>query len=79
MLRGYNVLGDGTPQALLPILTGKTEQELPEARRGFAGATTVDRHPWIWKRLRDIGYVTQVGHYTLAVYFYEGHPKGFQP
>jgi len=62
VLRGYNVVGDGTPQALLPILTGKTEQELPEARRGFAGATTVDRHPWIWNTLRRVGYVTHVGH-----------------
>jgi len=60
VLRGYNVLGDGTPQALLPLLTGKKEQELPEARRGFPGATTVDRHPWIWNELRRVGYVTQV-------------------
>jgi len=62
VLRGYNVLGDGTPQALLPILTGRTEQELPEARRGFTAATTVDAHPWIWKQLRDVGYVTQVNY-----------------
>jgi len=60
VLRGYNVVGDGTPQALLPILTGKSEQELPEARRGFTGATTVDEHPWIWNTLRRVGYVTQV-------------------
>lgn len=24
-LNGYNIVGDGTPQALIPILTGKTE------------------------------------------------------
>ena len=60
VLQGYNIVGDGTPQALLPILTGKTEPELPEARRGFCGATTVDGHPWIWNKLRDVGYVTQV-------------------
>ena len=60
VLRGYNVVGDGTPQALLPILTGLTEQELPEARRGFAGAINVDEHPWIWKELTRLGYVTQV-------------------
>ncbi|CAG5127274.1 unnamed protein product [Candidula unifasciata] len=28
--QGYNIMGDGTPAALLPILTGKHEQELPE-------------------------------------------------
>jgi hypothetical protein len=61
VLTGYNVVGDGTPQALLPMLTGKTEPELPEARRGFQGAKSVDGHPWIWKKLRDVGYVTQWG------------------
>jgi len=61
VFEGYNVVGDGTPQALLPILTGQTEEELPEARRGFAGARTVDGHPWIWKTLSSMGYVTQVG------------------
>ena len=24
-LNGYNIVGDGTPQALIPILTGRTE------------------------------------------------------
>ncbi|XP_074658024.1 uncharacterized protein LOC141910994 isoform X2 [Tubulanus polymorphus] len=61
VLEGYNIVGDGTPQALLPILTGKTEPELPEARRGHSGAKPVDGHPWIWKDLSDIGYVTLWG------------------
>ena len=63
VMTGYNIVGDGTPQALLPILTGRTERELPEARRGFPGATTVDGHPWIWKELSRVGYVTQVASY----------------
>ncbi len=49
---GYNIVGDGTPAALLPILTGQTEQELPEARRGHISAETVDRFPWIWKKFK---------------------------
>ena len=61
VLQGYNIVGDGTPQALLPILTGKTELELPEARRGKPGASTVDGHPWIWKDFENIGYVSQYG------------------
>ena len=61
VLEGYNIVGDGTPQALLPILTGMTEIELPEARRGFSGAKQVDGHPWIWNDLKRIGYVTQWG------------------
>ena len=60
-LEGYNIVGDGTPQALLPILTGQTEIELPEARRGFKGAKQVDGHPWLWQDLVKIGYVTQWG------------------
>ncbi|CAF4876802.1 unnamed protein product, partial [Rotaria sp. Silwood1] len=52
VMKGYNIVGDGTPAALLPILTGKTERELPEARRGHADAETVDRFPWIWKKFK---------------------------
>ncbi|KAK7090763.1 uncharacterized protein [Littorina saxatilis] len=55
---GYNIVGDGTPAALLPILTGKLEEELPEARRGFQGATPVDNHPWVWRDFARRGYVT---------------------
>jgi hypothetical protein len=29
----FNVVGDGTPAALIPLFTGKTEEELPEGRR----------------------------------------------
>ena len=61
ILERFNVLGDGTPQNLLPLLTGKTETELPEARRGFPDAKTVDDHPWIWKKFQNAGYVTQWG------------------
>jgi len=56
---GYNIVGDGTPQALLPLLTGKTETELPEARRGFDNAQTVDEHPWVWRQLKNVDYMTQ--------------------
>ncbi|RMZ93589.1 hypothetical protein BpHYR1_050693 [Brachionus plicatilis] len=59
VLKGYNIVGDGTPQALLPILTGKKETELPEARRGFVNATHVDDFPWIWQDFKNAGYVTQ--------------------
>ena len=59
VLKGYNIVGDGTPQALLPILTGKKETELPEARRGFFNASYVDVFPWLWKEFKKAGYVTQ--------------------
>lgn len=28
----YNIVGDGTPQAFIPILTAQTEEELPLTR-----------------------------------------------
>ena len=59
VLEGYNIVGDGTPQALLPILTGKTELELPEARRSIKDAKPVNGHPWIWKDFKKLDYVTQ--------------------
>ena len=61
VLKGYNIVGDGTPQALLPILTGKTEYELPEARRGRSKAAPVNGHPWIWKEFKKAGAMTQFG------------------
>ena len=61
VMEGYNIVGDGTPQALLPILTGYNEQVLPEARRGKSDAQYVDNHPWIWKDLKTNGYITQWG------------------
>jgi Protein of unknown function (DUF229) len=62
VVKGYNIVGDGTPQALLPMLTGQTETELPEARRGFDGARPVDGHPWLWRRLvKERNYATQWG------------------
>jgi hypothetical protein len=67
VLEGYNILGDGTPAALLPILTGKLEEELPEARRGYKGAKPVDGHPWIWNDFKRAGYVTHYTEDTAAI------------
>ena len=44
---------------MLPILTGQTELELPEARRGKPNAKNIDDHPWIFKDFEKIGYATQ--------------------
>ena len=59
VLNGYNVVGDSTTRNLLSLLTGMTDSELPEARRGHAGATQVDGYPWIWNDLKKLGYATQ--------------------
>uniref|UniRef100_T1IUT3 DUF229 domain-containing protein n=1 Tax=Strigamia maritima TaxID=126957 RepID=T1IUT3_STRMM len=59
VLKGYNIVGDGTPQALIPILTGKTELELPETRKRMGSkAQHVNVYPFVWKDFQDHGYVT---------------------
>lgn len=78
ILEGYNIVGDGTPQALLPILTGKAEPELAEARRGHAGAGPVDGHPWIWKELAELGYVTQWGEDSSEIGTFTYRMLGFK-
>ena len=81
VLKGYNIVGDGTPQALLPILTGKKETELPEARRGFVNAGYVDSFPWVWNDYKKNGYVTQwaedmqsIGTFQLRMLGFKNQP-----
>lgn len=63
-LEGYNIVGDGTPQALIPILTGRTELELPETRKRMGEkASFVNVYPFVWKDYQANGYVT--GDYNI--------------
>ncbi|XP_059486350.1 uncharacterized protein LOC132202977 [Neocloeon triangulifer] len=58
-LEGYNIVGDGTPQALIPILTGQTELELPETRKRMGSkAKFVNVYPFVWNDFQENGYVT---------------------
>ncbi|CAG0921824.1 unnamed protein product [Notodromas monacha] len=59
VLKGYNIVGDGTARAIIPMMTGKTEIELPDARRRMGdAASSVDVYPFIWKKFKSRGYVT---------------------
>nr|XP_049707709.1 uncharacterized protein LOC110377992 isoform X2 [Helicoverpa armigera] len=58
ILDGYNIVGDGTPAALFPILTGKTELELPDARKKSITNATLDSMPFIFYKLKKDGYRT---------------------
>ncbi|RWS30611.1 hypothetical protein B4U80_03084 [Leptotrombidium deliense] len=58
VLETYNIVGDGTPQALIPILTSFAEPELPETRKRMAGAVYCNVYPFIWKNYTEKGYVT---------------------
>ncbi|PVD18432.1 hypothetical protein C0Q70_20981 [Pomacea canaliculata] len=77
-LEGYNIVGDGTPAALLPILTGHHEEELPEARRGMPGAQPVDGHPWVWKEFKRHGYVTAYAEDMTNVGTFQFRMLGFK-
>ncbi|PZC76134.1 hypothetical protein B5X24_HaOG205105 [Helicoverpa armigera] len=55
ILDGYNIVGDGTPAALFPILTGKTELELPDARKKSITNATLDSMPFIFYKLKEDG------------------------
>ncbi|CAB3245194.1 unnamed protein product [Arctia plantaginis] len=58
ILNGYNIVGDGTPAALFPILTGKNELELPDVRKKMKNQGTLDVMPFLFYKLRDMGYRT---------------------
>ncbi|KAL3848085.1 hypothetical protein ACJMK2_018966 [Sinanodonta woodiana] len=58
ILNGYNIVGDATTAALIPMLTGKTETELPDVRKKAMRSGPVDQFPLIWKDFRHRGYVT---------------------
>ncbi|CAH0598635.1 unnamed protein product [Chrysodeixis includens] len=58
LLEGYNIVGDGTPAALFPILTGKNELELPDVRKKMNKNGTADSMPFIFYKLKEDGYRT---------------------
>jgi hypothetical protein len=56
ILEGYNIVGDGTPAALIPIFTGKTEEELPSVLKSDPKGRFVDEsYPLIWHDLHRNG------------------------
>lgn len=78
VLEGYNIVGDGTPQALIPILTGKTELELPDTRRRMGSkAVHVNVYPFIWNKFKDNGYVTAYMEDTPGTGIFTYRLKGF--
>lgn len=58
VLNSYNIVGDGTNAALFPILTGKTELELPDARKGTSNNVKVNPSDFLFFKLREDGYHT---------------------
>lgn len=57
VLNNYNIVGDATPAAMFPILTGHTESELPDARRNIK-KTYLDADKFLFAQLHHDGYRT---------------------
>ncbi|XP_053961211.1 uncharacterized protein LOC128865167 [Anastrepha ludens] len=77
VLQGYNIVGDGTPQALVPLLTGYTELELPETRTRMSNAMNVDVYPMIWKEYAHNGYYTSFNEDVPNIGTFTYRMKGF--
>ncbi|XP_067648400.1 uncharacterized protein [Eurosta solidaginis] len=77
VLKGYNIIGDGTPQALVPLLTGFTELELPETRIRMPNAMNVDVYPMIWKEYAQHGYYTSFNEDVPHIGTFTYRMKGF--
>lgn len=77
ILEGYNIVGDGTPQALIPILTGFTELELPETRKRMKDSKFVNVYPLIWKDYEEMGYVTAFNEDVPSVGTFSYRLNGF--
>lgn len=77
ILKGYNIIGDGTPQALIPILTGKSELELPETRKRKFSSQYVNVYPFVWKDYENVGYVTAFNEDQPKIGTFSYRLKGF--
>lgn len=67
VLTRYNIVGDGTPAALLPLLTSMTEEEMPDrifkSHPASNDANYLDQVlPFVWANFsRQLGYKTMFG------------------
>uniref|UniRef100_A0A914VUB8 DUF229 domain containing protein n=1 Tax=Plectus sambesii TaxID=2011161 RepID=A0A914VUB8_9BILA len=78
ILEGYNIVGDGTPQAWIPILTAQTELELPLTRKRYKNASYIDDvYPMIWRNFSERGYVTLYAEDSAAFGAFYYRLKGF--
>jgi hypothetical protein len=59
LLYGFNIMGDGTPACMIPLLTGRHEHELPSTLKSDPNGQYVDQaYPFIWNELHPKGYMS---------------------
>ncbi|KAI1280284.1 hypothetical protein HDE_13899 [Halotydeus destructor] len=77
VLEKYNIVGDGTTAAMLGMLVGKYETELPETRKGKS-SQNVDVYPFVFKNLSEHGYVTTYGEDESSIGTFHYRLNGFK-
>lgn len=55
-MESFNIVGDGTPWAIIPLTTGHYQYELPEGRKRFKNSSFLDNWPFIFKDFKKAGY-----------------------
>ncbi|XP_045199770.2 uncharacterized protein LOC123554018 [Mercenaria mercenaria] len=78
VMDGYNIVGDATTAALIPMLTGKTEMELPEVRKNQFDSDVVDVYPLVWNKYQERGYVTMFGEDEPSIGVFNLRLNGFR-
>ncbi|XP_071085114.1 uncharacterized protein [Haliotis cracherodii] len=78
VLDGYNIVGDATTAALIPMFTGKTEMELPEVRKDEEDANFLDVYPMVWNRFKEAGYATMYAEDEPSISTFNLRFNGFQ-
>jgi len=77
VLDNYNIIGDGTTAAILGMLAGSYEEELPETRRGKS-SQTVDIYPLIFKDFKRNHYVTTYAEDESSIGTFQYRLNGFK-
>ncbi|XP_028412226.1 uncharacterized protein LOC114535046 isoform X2 [Dendronephthya gigantea] len=83
---GHTVNGDGTTPQLTAMLTGKHVEEQYEARTGKSGAKPLDGWTWIFKQMKEYGYLTGItedgiwdGPFQYRLMGFKDPPTDFYP
>ncbi|XP_071806539.1 uncharacterized protein [Asterias amurensis] len=77
IFKGFTIVGDGTDWNLVPMLTGKTEYEMPDTTKGNPNASFVNVYPFIWNEYAKYGYVTMFAEDTTELAMFDYRRIGF--
>lgn len=72
---GFNNVGENTFPNVIPLLSGKTVEELQEIC--WNSSTTFDRCHFIWNDYKKEGFLTAMGEDTTPLGIFEFNKKGF--